>query len=197
LADGQALNSDDILLKKVDAVAVGGPDRWCGTIDQELVKSRPSVLRETFASSEIWKVHVCPIGAGQATWIAANIGVFARQPAFPHPAVALCVLTTNVVFTRASLLRTVCAVAAGVAKSDSMTKANTAIFSKMCRNFICCFRRNLVELKRGAILQRKSWPYNQVRTARTEAITFSAKGTNFHLPQFPKSSYSYLRSAIH
>jgi hypothetical protein len=149
LADGQALNSDDILLKKVDTVAVGGPDRWCGTIDQELVKSRPSVLRETFASSEIWKVHVCPIGAGQATWIAANIGVFARQPAFPHPAVALCVLTTNVVFTRASLLRTVCAVAAGVAKSDSMTKANTAIFSKMCRNFICCFRRNLVELKRG------------------------------------------------
>jgi hypothetical protein len=128
---------------------------------------------------------------------AANIGVFARQPAFPHLAVALCVLTTNVVFTRASLLRTVWAVAAGVTKSDNMTKANTAIFSKMCGNFICCFRRNLVELKRGAILQRKSWPYNQVRTARTEAITFSAKGTNFHLPQFPKSSYSYLRSAIH
>jgi hypothetical protein len=51
--------------------------------------------------------------------------------------------------------------------------------------------------KPGAILQRQLWPYNQVRTARTEAITFSAKGTNFHLPQFPKSSYSYLRSAIH
>jgi hypothetical protein len=26
---------------------------------------------------------------------------------------------------------------------------------------------------------------------------FFTKGTNFHLPQFPKSSYSYLRSAIH
>jgi hypothetical protein len=53
------------------------------------------------------------MGAGQAACMAANIGVFARQPAFPHLAVALCVLTTKVVFTRASLLRTVWAVAAG------------------------------------------------------------------------------------
>jgi hypothetical protein len=74
------------------------------------------------------------MGAGQATWMAANIGVFARQPGFPHLAVALCVLTTNVVFTRVSLLRTVWAVAAGVAEGDSMTRANTAIFSKMCGN---------------------------------------------------------------
>src|ERR1700680_4968854 len=73
---------------------------------------------------------------GQVTGIGAKIVVFAPQPVFPHLTVALCLLTTNVVDTRVSLLMMVWAVATGI---DNAT--NVAILVNTCGNFILRLRQ--------------------------------------------------------
>jgi hypothetical protein len=45
--------------------------------------------------TEMWKVQVCPMTAGQMTGIFANIDAVARQPGFPHLAVLLSLLTSG------------------------------------------------------------------------------------------------------
>jgi hypothetical protein len=92
-------------------------------------------VTEVFASREIWKVHVCPVAAGQVTEIGANIAVFARQPVILHLAVAFCLLTTKVVVTSVSLLITVWAGAA-VAINDNAAKVRPPIISNACESLI-------------------------------------------------------------
>jgi len=87
-------------------------------------------------SSEMWKVHVCPVAAGQPTGIEANMGVFAEQPVNAHLAVALCLLTTNVVVTRVSLLMMVWASAVGGAINASATKLSPPVVSNRCESLI-------------------------------------------------------------
>src|SRR5208282_460211 len=148
-----------------------------------------------FASREIWKVHVCPVGAGHVIEIGPNQDALAEQPTVPHLAVALCLLTTKVVLARVSLLITVWAVAAGVGNSNAATKATLATISNMLGNLIFVPPAEFVGRGSGRDCTTRLSPLRSPQ-AHNALQHFFTKGTYFHLSQLAKSGYSYVRSAI-